>query len=110
MFNAFYRNKRYVDFVSLIIFYTPRAKETLKSVYGFIDINFGHPSAEKFLLKVDRTVKLISQNPLMFKSSSIDENVRVGLISKQTSLFYRFTDSSIQLLFFWDNRQEPFDS
>lgn len=96
--------------MSLPIFYTPRAKETLTSVYDFVTIKFGYKSAEKFLLKADKTITLISQNPLMFKSSSFDKNVRVGLLSKQTSLFYRITDSSIQLLFFWDNRQEPFES
>ena len=44
----------------------------------------------------------------MFKASEIDESVRVGANQQQTSLFYRVTDSSINLLFFWDNRQEPF--
>lgn len=50
---------------------------------------------------------MIAQFPFMFKSTSINDDVRIGFISKQTSLFYKVTDTSIQLLFFWDNRQEP---
>lgn len=93
--------------MSLQVFYTPRSKETLASVYNFIRNKFGANSADKFATKAEKTILLITEYPFMFKASSIDENVRVGQISKQTSLFYRVTDSSIHLLFFWDNRQEP---
>jgi hypothetical protein len=43
----------------------------------------------------------------MYKALAIDENVRVGFITKQCSLIYRVTDTEIHLLYFWDNRQEP---
>ncbi|RYY06021.1 MAG: type II toxin-antitoxin system RelE/ParE family toxin [Sphingobacteriaceae bacterium] len=93
--------------MSLQVFYTPQAKETLTSVYNFISNNYGLRVAEKFLLKTERTINLIADHPLMFKPSLFEESVRIGLISKQTSIFYRVHDKSIQLLFFWDNRQEP---
>jgi plasmid stabilization system protein ParE len=93
--------------MSLNLFYTPRAKETLVSVYNFIYNKFGARSADKFTAKAEKTIALIAQYPFMFKSTNIDEHVRIGFISKQTSLFYKVTDNSIQLLFFWDNRQEP---
>jgi plasmid stabilization system protein ParE len=93
--------------MSLSIYYTPRSRETLAAVYHFILEKFGINSANKFLLKSEKVIKLIAEHPLMFKASDIDENVRVALISKQCSLFYRATDTAIHLLFFWDNRQEP---
>jgi plasmid stabilization system protein ParE len=93
--------------VSLQVFYTPRSKETLGSVYNFISDKFGLKSADQFVLKAEKTIALIAQQPFMFKASAIDDDVRIGLISKQTSLFYRVTDTSVHLLFFWDNRQEP---
>ena len=92
----------------LDVFYTPRSKETLASVYNLIHNKFGLRSANKFVLKAEKTIALISDYPFMFKASAIDESVRIGLISKQCSLFYRVTDTSVHLLFFWDNRQEPF--
>lgn len=93
--------------MSLQVFYTPRSKETLTSVHDFIHDKFGLKSANQFVLKAEKIVSLIVDQPFMFKASTIDYNVRVGFISKQTSLFYRVTDTSIHLLFFWDNRQEP---
>jgi plasmid stabilization system protein ParE len=93
--------------MSLTIFYTPRSKETLSSVYDFIINKFGAGAANKFAENAEKITSLIAEHPFMFKASEIDENVRIALISKQTSLFYRVTDNSIHLLFFWDNRQEP---
>ena len=96
--------------MSLQIHYTPRSKETLESIYSFILNQFGVNSANNFLSKAEKGISLIAEHPLMFKATAIDENVRICVISKQTSLFYRVTDTSIDLLFFWDNRQEPFIS
>jgi plasmid stabilization system protein ParE len=87
--------------MGLQIYYTPYSQETLKQTYNFIRDKFGTVSADKFVLKVEKTISLVAQHPYMFKASTIDENVRVGLISKQTSLFYRITDNSIHLLFFF---------
>jgi len=94
--------------MSLDISYSIYAEETLQSVYDFIYDSFGSASADKFTLKADSVIKRIAKNPFMFKASSIDENVRVALITKQTSLLYLVTKTTIYLLFFWDNRQEPF--
>ena len=91
---------------NLKIYYTPRARETLNSVYQFILQRFGSKSADKFLLKAEKTIALLPKQPFMFKASTIDESVRVGFITKQCSLFYQVTENSIHLLFFWDNRQE----
>jgi plasmid stabilization system protein ParE len=93
--------------MSLQVLYTPHSKETLTSVYNFIKNKFGIRAANKFVSKAENTIQLIAQHPLMFKATTIDETIRIGFISKQTSLFYRVTDNAIHLLFFWDNRQEP---
>lgn len=94
--------------MSLTVLYTPRSKETLLSVFNFIESKFGTRSANAFINKVDKTIKIISTQPYVFKASLISKEVRIAFISKQTSLFYQITDKSIHLLFFWDNRQEPF--
>lgn len=93
--------------MSLTIFYTPLSKETLLSVFNFIEEKFGARSAQDFITKANKTIKTISTQPYIFKASPISKNVRIAFISKQTSLFYQVTDRSINLLFFWDNRQEP---
>jgi plasmid stabilization system protein ParE len=93
--------------VSLKIVFTPRSQETLISVYEFIFNEFGKRAAIKYKDKADRVIKSISLYPYMFKASSFDESVRIGLITKQSSIVYQVTDTTIILHVFWDNRQEP---
>ncbi|MFF5379624.1 type II toxin-antitoxin system RelE/ParE family toxin [Pedobacter suwonensis] len=93
--------------MALSIFYTKRAKETITLVYLSIQQKFGDRVANKFIKKTEKTIKLISEQPYMFKESSFEINVRIALITKQTSIFYRVTNDSIHILFFWNNLQEP---
>lgn len=94
--------------MSLQILYTDLAFETLKNIYEIVEDKFGKKTADNFLSKAENTIALIAEHPFMFKATSIDVNVRKCFISKQTSLFYRVTETSVHLLYFWDNRQEPF--
>ncbi|MES2448562.1 MAG: type II toxin-antitoxin system RelE/ParE family toxin [Bacteroidota bacterium] len=93
--------------MALDVFYTPKAKETFVLVYNFIAEKFSIKIANQFLSKAEKTIHLISQQPFMYKSSSIDENVRIATFTKHTALFYQVKPKSINLLFFFDNRQEP---
>lgn len=85
--------------MSLQVFYTPRSKESIASVYNFILNRFGERSADKFASKADKTINLIAQQPFMFKSSDLDEKIRIALITRQCSLFYKITETSVHLLF-----------
>ena len=93
--------------MKLAIVYTPNASRTVRAIYDFISAKFGTNAADKFVAKAEKTIELIAADPLMFKASVIDDSVRCALITKQCSLFYRVTETSIHLLYFWDNRQEP---
>ncbi|WP_374163848.1 type II toxin-antitoxin system RelE/ParE family toxin [Arcticibacter sp. MXS-1] len=93
--------------MSLLVYYTPRAKETLISVYTFLNQKFGNRAADKFVTKAENTIALLAAQPYMFKASTIAPEIRIALITRQCSLFYKVTESSVQLLFFWDNRQDP---
>jgi len=93
--------------MSLDIYYTPRAKQPLVTIYSFINTRFGISEADKFVAKAEKTINLISDHPYMFRSSGISDNVRVAFITKQPSMFYYVAENKIDILFFWDNRQEP---
>lgn len=61
--------------MSLTIFYTPLSKETLLSVFNFIEEKFGARSAQDFITKANKTIKTISTQPYIFKASPISKNV-----------------------------------
>ena len=98
--NTLYRNKKYAEqgeCISLPVFYSSRPKETFELTYDFIRNKFGHNASDKFLSKAKKNISHIAENPFMFKASTIDENGRIALITKQCSLFYGL--KSIQLHF-----------
>ncbi|MBS1504707.1 MAG: type II toxin-antitoxin system RelE/ParE family toxin [Bacteroidetes bacterium] len=93
--------------MSLEIVFTDDASEMLLSITRLIESKWGSKQANKFLSKTYKTIDLISKQPYLFKASLINENVRICILTKQTSFFYEIHDSKIIILFFWDNRQDP---
>ena len=93
--------------MSLEIIFTDDATDILLSITDFIENKWSSKQADKFLEKVYKTLDLLSKNPYMFKVASNNYDLRIGLISKQTSFFYKIQENEIIILFFWDNRQEP---
>lgn len=92
--------------MSLTIVFTPKAKETLLYTTLQIKNKWGLKSAKDFVKRSNQVFKSISLQPFIFKSFS-DLDVRQGIITKQTSFLYRVSDDKIEILFIWDNRQEP---
>ena len=92
--------------MKLEIILTPKAKDTFTSILLFIKQKWGDKSAEKFVKKAYRVLDTTAQQPYIFKEYP-GNNTRMGIITKQTSFVYRITDQRIEILFFWDNRQQP---
>lgn len=67
----------------------------------------GNKVSQDFKKNTLKTLRLISLNPFIYKQTDFDPNIRVGLIKKISSVFYEVKEDRIEILFFWDNRQEP---
>ncbi|WP_374760313.1 type II toxin-antitoxin system RelE/ParE family toxin [Dyadobacter diqingensis] len=85
---------------------THTAVETYEAIFERINLKWGRNTAEKFEAKVFQTLAQISETPLIFKSTAERPNVRQGRINKNCSFFYEVNSFEIQILFFWDNRQD----
>ncbi len=64
-------------------------------------------SAKKFVRKTDKLLSQIAENPEICLAIEGKEDVRKGVVTNQTSVFYRIKDKFIQLITFWDNRRNP---
>jgi plasmid stabilization system protein ParE len=92
--------------MKLEIILTPKAKDTFLATIVFIQLKWGDKSAEKFVEKTYGVLDTIAQHPYLFKAY-LEKDVRKGLITKHTSVIYKVVHNRIEVLFFWDNRQEP---
>lgn len=93
--------------MELSVFWTQEAKETFGNIVSYLEEEWGESVAKKFVQKTNRILINIAQQPFIFKPSSINEAIRIGLITRNCSIFYEVQEEQIRLLFFWDNRQEP---
>ena len=89
------------------VVWSENAETTFDLIVNYIEAKFGVLSAKKFIKKVDSVILSISKQPYIYKSSNFNNKVRKATISKQCSLFYEINKETIQLSYFWDNRQEP---
>jgi plasmid stabilization system protein ParE len=92
--------------MSRSIYWTEEAHETFDGIVLTIDNKWGVKQAGLFVKRVQQILTLIADQPYLFKAS-ITHDVRQAIISKQTSMFYEVKETSISILFFWNNRQEP---
>lgn len=89
------------------IVFSGRAKEKLEDLLEYLEFGFSVKTKEKFILNFDKTIYLIQNSPETFPKSEINKNFRKCVISKQTTIFYKFNKLEIRILSLFDTRQNP---
>lgn len=85
--------------------WTLEAEATFDDIIQYLRSEFGETSADNFITRVQTVLSEISVYPELFQSTKIN-NTRKGFISRQTSLYYRIIDDRIELLSFWNNKND----
>jgi plasmid stabilization system protein ParE len=93
--------------MNLPVIWSPASREEYAEILQYVDNEFGTDAALKVMDKIEATVEHIAAFPRAYPFSDIRPDIRKAVISRQTSLLYRITETQIQLLHFWDNRQDP---
>lgn len=86
----------------------PRAVKSFFKIGDFLEENFGEKQTDEFIQQVGRTIERIQKQTNMYKATK-KETIRKGFVNKYVSLFYKVKTQKkeIDLLEFWDNRQDP---
>lgn len=93
--------------MALKIQWTKRAEKSFAKIVEYLEEEWSETSAKKFVQKTDKLLNYISENPEMCPTVEGKEEIRKGLVTKQTSVFYKIMDNFIRLITFWDNRRNP---
>jgi len=93
----------------MTIVWTPKARLTYFKVLDHLEKAWTDREIKNFIYEVDKLLEQIQQNPEIFEESRKNKNVRKALINKNNTLYYRVKPKTkeLQLLVFWDNRQDP---
>lgn len=91
------------------ISWTPTAHYTYFKVLEYLSKEWTVKEVASFIDKTEHTIAQIAENPQMFKASKKKKSIRKGFITEYNSIYYRIKPrkKEIELLTFWDNRQNP---
>lgn len=92
--------------MNIAVIWSPDARQEYAEILHFLHSEYGPNSTLKMLEKVESTIEYIASYPRAFPFSHLRPDIRKAVITPQTSLLYRITEHEIQLLHFWDNRQD----
>lgn len=93
--------------MSLPVILSETALLTFDAIAEQVLQRLGNKAHQDFKRNTLKTLALIAEAPFIYKHTDFDPNVRIGLIKKISSVFYEVKPDRIEVLFFWDNRQEP---
>ena len=83
------------------------AKKKLDDLFDYLIENWSIKVKDNFVIKLDKYIETIKNYPESFPESVLENGLRKCVITKQTTLFYRFNSESINIVTIFDTRQNP---
>jgi plasmid stabilization system protein ParE len=88
------------------VIWSPTSRLTYYHILEYIIENWTFRELEAFIDRTEEVINHICNNPMLYPYSNESDSYRCVLV-KQVSLFYRIKVNTVELLVFWDNRQDP---
>lgn len=84
-----------------------KASHQLEQLFEYLEFEWSLKVKQEFIKKLDKSLKQIRQYPDGFPESKISKGLHMFVITKQTSLFYRYDAKTIYIITVFDNRSNP---
>ena len=82
-------------------------EKKLDSLFNYLIEKWSIKVKNEFIEKLDYSIELIRNKPELFPESKEGKKIRKCVVTKQTTLFYRFTSKQINVVTIFDTRQSP---
>lgn len=92
--------------MSYSVTWSPAAQLTYYYVMEYLDEHWTPRELRTFITRTEEVISHICDNPLLYPYSR-ESDTHKCVVVKQVSLFYRIKAGAVELLVFWDNRQDP---
>lgn len=89
---------------------SPDAKRKLEQLLQYLEEEFSERTKQRFISTIEKVLDRIIKYPESFPQSAKVKSVRRCIISRHTVMFYRVQKNRIEILTFFDNRQNPMKS
>lgn len=88
------------------VIWSPASRLTYYKILEYLAENWTIKEIEAFVGRTEEVINHICDNHLLYPYSAESDTYKCVVV-KQVSLFYRVKSDNIELLVFWDNRQDP---
>jgi plasmid stabilization system protein ParE len=88
------------------IIFSKKAEKSLIDLLEYLELKWSVKVRDKFISKLDKSIYLIQNDPEVFPKSQINKNQYRCVLSKQTTIYYRYNSKQIRILAFFDTRQD----
>ncbi|WP_290696654.1 type II toxin-antitoxin system RelE/ParE family toxin [Lacinutrix sp.] len=93
--------------MSRTVIISKTAEKKLEKLFEFLLEKWSQKVKSDFIKKLDKNINLIKNNPEGFPESENKVGLHKCVITKQTTLFYRYTFEKITIVTVFDTRQNP---
>ncbi len=92
------------------VYLSELAERKLLKLSEYLLQEWGLKTHDRFISKLNKTVKQISNQPKSFPKSLKFKNLYRCVVTKQTTIFYRIKakQKEIEIITIFDTRQDPF--
>lgn len=84
-----------------------RAMNKLDNLLVSLEEEWSAKVKHNFILKLDNSLNQIQELPDSFPESEKIIGLRKCVVTKQTTLYYKYSDTTINIVTIFDNRQNP---
>lgn len=84
-----------------------RAMNKLAILLDFLENEWSLKAKNNFIQKLDKSLKHIQKLPESFPESQKIKGLRKCVVTRQTTIFYKYTDTKIYVVIIFDNRMNP---
>jgi plasmid stabilization system protein ParE len=84
-----------------------RAMTKLDSLLVYLEAKWSTQVKHDFVQKLDKSLNQIQKLPDSFPESEKIKGLRKCVVTKQTSIFYKYSEKNVDIVAIFDNRQNP---
>jgi plasmid stabilization system protein ParE len=84
-----------------------RATNRLKKLLEYLESEWSLKVKKEFISKLDKSLKQIQKYPNSCQQTDFVKGLHMVVVTKQTTVFYRYDSKSINIVTIFDNRMNP---
>jgi len=93
--------------MSRTVIISKTAEKKLEKLFSYLIAKWSVKVKNEFIQKLNKNIELIKKQPNSFPESEKENGLRKCVITKQTTLYYRFDSKTIKVVTLFDTRQHP---